>query len=90
MWTTSRRHFSVDPYTYHFPTKRLVCGSRYHLWALVGTANVFRHTGDKAWLSKMWAGHTRGVEASLAKVNRSSGLMVVDQTADWARGGQVG
>ena len=62
----------------------------YHLWALVGTANVFRHTGDKAWLNKMWVGHARGVEASLAKVNRSSGLMVVDQTADWARGGQGG
>ena len=62
----------------------------YHLWALIGTGNIFRHTADRAWLAQIWSGHAKAVGASLAKVNRTSGLMVVDQAADWARGGQGG
>ena len=65
-------------------------GAVYHLWALIGTGNVFRHTADRAWLTKIWSGHAKAVGASLAKVNKTSGLMVVDQAADWARGGQGG
>ena len=33
----------------------------YHLWALAGTANVFRHTADRGWLSKIWTKHAKGV-----------------------------
>eukprot|EP01043_Picozoa_sp_COSAG02_P024736 COSAG02_NODE_1362_length_13050_cov_22.164775_8_plen_671_part_00 len=61
----------------------------YHLWALIGTANVFRHTGDRGWLDQIWTGYTKGVMASLRKVS-NTGLMVVDQNADWARQGQGG
>ena len=69
---------------------RAMLGAVYHLWALIGTGNIFRHTADRAWLAQIWSGHAKAVGASLAKVNRTSGLMVVDQAADWARGGQGG
>ena len=48
----------------------------YHLWALVGTFNLFQHTGNATWLKQVWSGFQRGVEASLAKINTASGLMV--------------
>lgn len=62
----------------------------YHLWALIGTANVhsFSQAGD-AWLKGFWTKYKMAVEASLAKVG-STGLMKVDKTADWQRGGQGG
>jgi hypothetical protein len=57
----------------------------YHLWALVGTCNLFAHTHNVTWLATYWQGYQRGVNASLFKINATSGLMVVDKTADWQR-----
>eukprot|EP00656_Telonema_subtile_P002314 TRINITY_DN11020_c0_g1_i1.p1 TRINITY_DN11020_c0_g1~~TRINITY_DN11020_c0_g1_i1.p1 ORF type:complete len:536 (+),score=120.13 TRINITY_DN11020_c0_g1_i1:463-2070(+) len=59
----------------------------YHLWALVGTWNVFsytQHTTGAAWIAKVWAGYKQAVQHSLGKLG-SNGLMNVDQSADWQR-----
>ncbi len=61
----------------------------YHLWALVGVSNVFRYSNDTAWLYGLWTQIKAGVDHSLSKVGQH-GLMVVDQTADWARADQGG
>ena len=57
----------------------------YHLWALIGTCNLFSHTHNVSWLQQYWTGYQRGVNASVLKINGDSGLMVVDKTADWQR-----
>ena len=55
----------------------------YHLWALVGTANVHDFLADgNTWLSNVWDHYKKAVENSLSKLG-SNGLMNVDKTADW-------
>jgi hypothetical protein len=61
----------------------------YHLWTLIGTANYYQYTHDRAWLSGEWANYVRALRFSLAKVG-SDGLMNVTGTADWARSDQGG
>lgn len=61
----------------------------YHLWTLIGTANYYQYSHDKAWLSGEWANYVRAVGFSLAEVG-GDGLMTVQNTADWARGDQGG
>ena len=61
----------------------------YHMWALIGTYNIAKHDQSSpinAWLKSIWAGFQSGVQASVSKVNQSSGLMNVTAKADWARG----
>jgi len=61
----------------------------YHLWALIGTTNLFSHTGNTTWLKSVWSGFTKGLGASISKIGKN-GLMVVTAGADWARSGQGG
>lgn len=61
----------------------------YHLWALIGTGNVFHYTTNSTWLASVWDGYKAGVRCSVTKIGRN-GLMVVDASADWQRGGQGG
>lgn len=61
----------------------------YHLWTLIGTANYYQYSHDKAWLDSEWSNYVRAVQFSLAEVD-SSGLMNVQNTADWARADQGG
>jgi len=61
----------------------------YHLWALVGATSIFTHTGNMTWLASAWPHLTLGIDHSLSKIG-DQGLMVVDQRADWQRGGQGG
>jgi len=61
----------------------------YHLWTLIGTANYYQYSHDKAWLSTEWSNYVRAVQFSLAEVG-SDGLMTVQNTADWARADQGG
>ena len=61
----------------------------YHMWTLVGTANYYQYSHDKAWLDSEWSDYKRAVQFSLAEVG-SDGLMSVQNTADWARTDQGG
>jgi hypothetical protein len=61
----------------------------YHLWTLIGTANYYGYSHDRAWLSGEWPSYQRAVAYSLAEVG-SDGLMTVQGTADWARSDQGG
>lgn len=71
----------------------------YHLWALIGTANVFRYSTPgvaKAWMrtggvghSGIWPKYQKAIESSLRKIG-PRGLMVVNCTADWQRSGMGG
>jgi hypothetical protein len=61
----------------------------YHLWTLIGTANYYQYSHDKAWLDSEWSNYQRAVRFSLAEVG-SDGLMTVQNTADWARSDQGG
>lgn len=82
-------------------TAKSLCGKggswhsdTYHLWALIGTANVLKYSSASEghqWLaSGIWEKYKAGLDASLAKVNRTTGLMQVTATADWQRGGMGG
>ena len=55
----------------------------YHLWALVGTRNLFEHTSNMTWMKKYYAQFQLGVNVSVAKI--VNGLMVVTDKADWQR-----
>jgi hypothetical protein len=35
----------------------------YHLWALIGTWNLYSHTGNATWLRTVWGGFQKGLEA---------------------------
>jgi hypothetical protein len=61
----------------------------YHLWTLIGSANYYQYSHDKAWLAGEWANYQKAMAYSLAKVG-ADGLMTVTGTADWARGDQGG
>jgi hypothetical protein len=61
----------------------------YHLWTLIGTANYFQYSHDRAWLDSEWPRYQQALAFSLAKV-RPDGLMSVTGTADWARSDQGG
>jgi hypothetical protein len=61
----------------------------YHLWTLIGTANYYQFSHDRAWLDSEWPRYRQALAYSLAKVG-ADGLMSVTGTADWARGGQGG
>jgi hypothetical protein len=65
----------------------------YHLWAIIGTCDVAGYTlaakAPAGWAAQRWAGLTKAVNASVAKITASD-LMTVTATADWARGGQGG
>ncbi|MFC1435582.1 discoidin domain-containing protein [Streptacidiphilus sp. N1-3] len=61
----------------------------YHLWTLIGTANYYQYSHDKAWLDSEWSNYKRALAFSLAKVG-TDGLMSVTGTADWARSDQGG
>ena len=61
----------------------------YHLWTLIGTANYYQYSHDKAWLDSEWSNYRRALAFSLGKV-QPDGLMSVTGTADWARSDQGG
>ncbi|WP_052433071.1 alpha-L-rhamnosidase-related protein [Streptacidiphilus carbonis] len=61
----------------------------YHLWTLIGTANYYQYSHDKAWLDTEWSNYQRALAFSPAKV-QPDGLMSVTGTADWARSDQGG
>jgi hypothetical protein len=61
----------------------------YHMWTLVGTANYYTYTDDKAWLRKHFSQYRAGVRFILDKVD-AQGLLSVTGTNDWARSGQGG
>ena len=61
----------------------------YHMWTLIGTANYYQYSHDKAWLDTEWSNYVRAVQFSLAEID-SNGLMNVQNTADWARSDQGG
>jgi hypothetical protein len=82
--------FCEKPYGQECASSHRYNSDMYHLWALVGASNIFLHTSDRSWLRTVWANYVKGVGASLAKVHKLSGLMVVDAAADWARKGQGG
>lgn len=57
----------------------------YHLWALVGTFNLFEHTSNVSWMKTYYTKFKLGVHVSVAKIDATSGLMVVTDKADWQR-----
>ena len=76
----------------------------YHLWALIGTGNVFKYMSaadGKAWMTtpfaspqvnpngNLWRAYKSAVDCSLAKLSLLN-LMVVTAKADWQRSGQGG
>ena len=61
----------------------------YHMWTLIGTANYYQYSHDKAWLDSEWSNYKRAVAFSLGEVG-SDGLMTVQGAADWGRSDQGG
>jgi len=56
----------------------------YHLWAIIGVCNVHGYRQDTVWLQRLWPRFIRGLQTSTSKIG-PKGLMVVNETGDWAR-----
>src|SRR4051794_15066336 len=56
----------------------------YHMWSLIGTANYFQYSADKAWLDSVWSKYKLGITYITAKLG-SDGLLNVTSANDWAR-----
>lgn len=61
----------------------------YHMWSLVGTANYYTYSADKAWLDSIWSQYKLGMSFIVNKIDGNN-LLNVTGTADWARGDQGG
>jgi hypothetical protein len=61
----------------------------YHLYSLIGISFYYTYTGDVSYLTNVWDHFTRGIAWSLSFID-SSGLMNVNQPADWLRVGMGG
>ncbi|KAI0359163.1 bacterial alpha-L-rhamnosidase domain protein [Trametes cingulata] len=61
----------------------------YHLYALIGVANFYLWSGDKAFLDDKWAGWKRGMEWATQQID-STGLANITAPADWLRFGMGG
>ena len=60
----------------------------YHMWSLIGTADYYLYSADKAWLDGIWAQYQKGVSWVTDRIDPSTGLFYVAGSADWARSDQ--
>src|SRR3954453_8447521 len=56
----------------------------YHMWDLIGTANYYQYSGDRAFLDSIWARYKLGLTYITAKIGADN-LLNVTSANDWAR-----
>ncbi|KAB8218983.1 Six-hairpin glycosidase-like protein [Aspergillus novoparasiticus] len=61
----------------------------YHLHSLIGVSYYYRHSGDRAWLSKYWGQYQKGLQWALSSVD-NTGLANITASSDWLRFGMGG
>ena len=60
------------------------------MWTLIGTYNYVLYTNDTEFLTRNWPKYQLAMSYIVNKVDRSSGLLRVSGTRDWARWQQGG
>lgn len=61
----------------------------YHLYGLIGVANVYQWSGDKSYLTEKWSAWQSGMEWAAQQID-STGLANITESADWLRYGMGG
>ncbi|CDO72451.1 Glycoside Hydrolase Family 78 protein [Trametes cinnabarina] len=77
------------PYAGYPFNERGLVSFTYHLYALIGVANLYLYSGDKAFLHEKWTAWKRGMEWATAQID-STGLANVTAPNDWLRFGMGG
>lgn len=60
------------------------------MWTLIGTYNYILYSNDLSFIEKNWPKYRKALEHVYAKVDKTSGLLSVTGTRDWARWQQGG
>jgi hypothetical protein len=76
---------------YAGPTFNEFGSDTYHLWALVGTGDYYRYTGDLAWLTGVWPKYLAAMRFITGQID-GSGLLNVPSNLwpDWGPVGRSG
>ncbi|KAI0762539.1 bacterial alpha-L-rhamnosidase domain protein [Fomes fomentarius] len=69
--------------------ERGIVSFTYHLYALIGVANIDHWSGDQSYLDGKWVGWKSGLEWAAQQID-SSGLANITAAADWLRFGMGG